>query len=115
MNDRLTMPSSLPADFAEAASDILDWPTPAEQHRHSLEVDRKADELICSEAWWDSTLCGINEATNALPAALARVMANLDRACKGESIGRDAVLTAASQVQRAARVLARAEVERDED
>lgn len=112
---RLAMPSSLPADYAEAASDIMDWPTPAEQYAQSVEIDRKAEDLIRSEAWRDQVLCGINEATNMLPGALARAMSNLDNACSGDSIGRDAVTTALSQVQSAARALARAEVERDED
>ena len=115
MTARLTMPSAMSAETAERLSDVLDWPTPAEQYAQSVEVDRKADELVRSEKWWDETLCGDNEAGRALPGALARIMSNLDSACSGDQIGRDAVTTALSQVQRVARRMARAEVERDED
>ena len=92
-----------------------DWPemTPAEEAERDAEVDRKVKELLCSEAWWDLTMCGDNEIFSALPACLARVMANLDNACSGDQIGRDAVTTALSQLQRVARDMAQKEVEQD--
>ena len=111
MTARLEMPSALPADYAEMASDVMDYMTPAEEAERDAEVDRKVKELLCSEAWWDLVLCGISQTTNALPAILARVMANLDNACSGDQIGRDAVTTAMSQLQRLAKGMARKEVE----
>ena len=90
------------------------WPTPAEERAQQLEADRKAKALLCSASWWDETLCGVNAIERVLPEALARIMSNLDNACSGDPIGRDAITTALSQVQRTAIRMARAEVEREE-
>jgi len=92
----------------------LDWPTAAEEMQRLREIDRKAEAMLASEEWWDIELCGINGITNMLPAALARVMANLDKACSGEQIGRDAITTALSQVQRVARQMAREQAENED-
>ena len=87
--------------------------TAAEESEREAALDRRADELLRSEAWWDETLCGVNEIERVLPRALARIMANLDSACSGDSIARDAITTAMSRVQSAAKGMARAEAEQE--
>lgn len=75
-----------------------------------------AHEAACAQAerdirdadWWKEKFGGLSLGNDAA-SALARCMANLDAACRGCPISRDAITTALSHLQRLARADARDE------
>lgn len=74
------------------------------------ELDRQrevdAEREIKNSDWWAERLGELSIAKDAA-VALARAMTNLDAACNGCPISRDAVLTALSNLQKQARADAR--------
>ena len=85
--------------------------TDAEEADLEAAWDKYAAESLKDADWWNSTLEGICQISNAVPGALARCMANLDAACKGDAISTTAILTALSNLQRTARADARDEAQ----
>ena len=71
--------------------------------------DAFAEMSIKDSDWWNSTLEGCCFVSSEVPRTLARCMANLDAACKGDAISTTAILTALSNLQRTARADARDE------
>jgi len=103
--ERKTIPSAIPADVAERISDV-GKAGPLEIVTEAMLVAEQAkfvDRCLTDPYFWADAIVGDGEVRNLLPDILARVMANLDRTCDGESIGRDAITTALSQLQRAGR------------
>ena len=104
MSDRLPMPSALPAEIAEWRSDqpysALDARTEALlEHGLRLRVER----CLTDPYFWADAINDDGAVHNGLPDILARCMANIDRACSGDPIGRDAITTSLSQLQNLAR------------
>lgn len=79
-----------------------------EDAAHDAEVQRDldAERDVRNSDWWTERLGDLSIAKDAA-AALARAMTNLDAACNGCPISRDAVLTALSNLQKQARADAR--------
>lgn len=80
-------------------------------------IERKAERLctakLVSADWWNECLEAVSPLTADLPSQLARMMANLAHARRGEPIAIDAITTALSQIERTARLAAMTEA-RDE-
>lgn len=68
------------------------------------EVDAERD--VKDADWWAERLCDVST-VKATAAELARCMVNLDAACNGCPISRDACLSALSALQKSARLDAR--------
>lgn len=101
---RRIISSAAPADVAERISDeplsTLDARTEALLER---ELRLRVERCLTDPYFWADSLRANGEIRNALPDILARCMANLDLACGGEQIARDAITTALAQLQRIAR------------
>lgn len=101
---RRIVPSAVPAELAELRSDppfsALDERTEA-LLEHTLR--KHGDVTLTNPYFWSDALADDKNIRNELPDILARCMANIDRACRGEQIARDAITTALSQLQSLAR------------
>lgn len=98
--NRLPMPSAMPAELAERNSDRLN--DALERDAIEYEAREAANAAILTADYWNERLDG-TDAAYSVAQALARVMVNLDAACKGDEISRNAILTALSNLQREAR------------
>jgi len=85
----------------------------AEEVLLERETRRLAAEKLADALWWDGRLEGVNAVSAEVPAQLARMMGNLDPACRGERFALEAITTALSHLRRQARRDAEAEA-RDE-
>ena len=101
---RRIVSSAVPADVAERISDepysTLDARTEELMVR---KLKAHVERCLTDPYFWADSIRDDKGIRNNLPDILARCMANLDRACDGEQIGRDAITTALSQLQEAAR------------
>lgn len=77
----------------------------AYEHFRQPEIDdtAEAERNVKDADWWADKL-GSMDLGKDVASALARCMTNLDAACNGEPISRDAVLTALSVLQKQARL-----------
>ena len=96
--DRLQMPGAMPADLAEVLSDAADFLTEADEKR----IDKRADELMAEKIKdVESYKVFATDARSVtVDERVHLALMNLDRACEGEEIGRDAILAAMHQVQK---------------
>lgn len=97
--DRLRISGNVPAELAERISDVGAELTLADE----VAIQAESERLVRDSDWWGRQLEGINALTNELPAVVARCMANLDSACAGSEIARDAITTALHNLQKLAR------------
>jgi hypothetical protein len=81
------------------------WPTPPEQAALEEHCKAVAYDNLRDAAWWEC-MSGEDDVGAALAACVARCMANLDNACKGELIALNAITTALSNLQSVANDMA---------
>jgi len=67
------------------------------------ETRERGERALLDPAFWADSLDDDKAIRADAPDAIARCMANLDRACRGEQIAIDAITTALSQLRRSAR------------
>lgn len=80
------------------AVDDRQYPTPAEERAIEVRTAELIAERLADAAQFADLMSGI-EPTSIYP-HLQRALLELDRACRGDSIARDAVLSAVSRIQR---------------
>lgn len=105
MNARQQAPyfsATYPADKLHGDEGISEY-TADEECRIEFAAGVVVDERVKSAEWWNGVLEGVNGTTSELPQQLARMMANLDRACEGDGISLGAITAALSIVQRQAK------------
>lgn len=83
--------------------------TAIEEARIERETQRLVAEKLTSPVFWDGRLEGINAVTLELPHQLARMMSNLEHACRGDRIALEAITTSLSILHRQAKADARIE------
>ncbi|HXC39692.1 MAG TPA: hypothetical protein VN667_12185 [Burkholderiales bacterium] len=74
----------------------------AEETLLQRETRRLTAEKLADALWWDGRLEGVNALSAEVPGHLARMMGNLDPACRGERFALEAITTALSHLRRQA-------------
>lgn len=75
----------------------------ADFDKYDTEAREQAELDLKNQDWWNGRLDGFNKVSRQVPETLARCMTNLDAACNGDEIARNAILTALSQLQKESR------------
>ena len=75
----------------------------AEEARIEREARRLESEKLVDPWWWNERMEGVNALSSEVPSQMARMMGNLERARRGETVAVDAITTALSRLARLAR------------
>ena len=102
MNSRLHMPGAMPSELAELLSDVDRGYTQAEE----VILDKRSDELLQARIDDVETFKDFasDAASQTADEQIHRALMNLDKACDGDEISRNAVLSALTQVQKSYRL-----------
>lgn len=106
MNDRLQMPSAMPADRAEVLSDCAELDDLADKLDAENEQAARnfAPVYVCQLEFWRDLF--MDEVPEFIDLPLASCMHHLKAACNGDQSAISAICTALSQIERQALPLA---------
>ena len=95
-----TINSALPAEVADRQYGRGDtFEAQSLQDLAEREAIERGKRALVDRTWWSEEMEKDGAVRDLVPGAIARCMANLDRACRGEQIGMDAILTALSNLR----------------
>ena len=111
MTNSAPISSWVPAERAERDSDTsrgfhVERSLYNAQEMADAQLDVAAADLLCSAEWWADYMEGL-ASCEAIATCLARCYTELDRACRGQQVARDAVFTALHNLERDAKASAR--------